>query len=104
MSATPDDDARVEMLTSQDYETPGDALAAITETTAVINTAIADEQKRSPETFLGFGGDFGDKLRKWLDKLEQLVKRIAKAFGALNYSISVQWPWGAGVTIGWAPS
>jgi hypothetical protein len=104
---TPDDpDARIEALTTHDYETPGAGLAAATETAAIINNEIKAEDERRPrgEGFTGFGDDFGDRLKKWLDKLEQLLKRIAQEFVAMSYSVTVAWPWGVSVTVTWTPS
>lgn len=104
MSAT-EQDARIETLTEQEFDTPGEALAAATEVSAIINSSIAAEQQRVGDvgTLSALGGDLGDKLRKWLDKLEQLVKKIAAQFGALSYSLTVGWPLGVSVTITWSP-
>ena len=107
MSATLEQDARIDTLTGDTYASPGDALAAVTEAAAIINAAISAEHERTPnvETFAGFGGsDFGDRIRKWLNKLEEMLKAIAKQFAALSYSISVSWPMGVSISVTWSPS
>jgi hypothetical protein len=103
MSTAPDLDARIESLTEAEYATPGEALAAATETAALISDAITAEHDRA-ETFTGFGPDLSDRLKRWIDKLEKRIKRIAHQFGALSYTLTVGWPWGVQVSVTWAPS
>jgi len=102
MSTVPEADARIEALAAQEYETPGAALAAVTEATAIINNQIKAEQERSPGTE-SFAGDFGDRLRRLLEKLEAMLKKIAKQFAAMSYSITVSWQMGVSVTVTWTP-
>jgi hypothetical protein len=107
MSPAGEQDARIETLTGQAYESPGDALAAVTEVAAIVNAAISAEHERIPsvETFAGFAeSDFSDRIRKWLNKLELMLKAIAEQFAALSYSITVGWPMGVSITVTWPPS
>jgi len=94
---------RIDALTAERYKTPGGATAAITEVTALINTEIAAYARSEPdETFAGFAGTaFGDRLRRWLDRLEHLVREMAKEFAALSYTLTVSWPLGVSVSVTW---
>jgi hypothetical protein len=38
-----------------------------------------------------------------LEKLEAMLKKIAKQFAAMSYSITVSWPMGVSVTVTWTP-
>ena len=99
-------DAQLDSVTGRSYESEGDALAAIAEATAIINREIEAEYARAGAPGAeGFArGDFGERLRKWIEKLSQLVKQVAKQFAALSYSITVSVPLGVSVTIGWSPA
>ncbi len=89
-------DRRIDALTGERYETPGGAAAALTEVTALINAEIAEyERIQRDEAFAGFADSaFGNRLRRWLNKLEQLLKSIANEFKALSYTLTVSWPMG----------
>jgi hypothetical protein len=105
--STAEQNARIETLTGHTYDSPGDALAAVTETAAIINAEIDAERQRVAlvEGFAGFGeGDFGERIRKWLNKLEEMLKKIAEQFEALSYTITVSWPMGVSISVTWSPS
>jgi hypothetical protein len=38
-----------------------------------------------------------------LEKLEAMLKKIAKQFAAMSYSITVSWQMGVSVTMTWTP-
>jgi hypothetical protein len=99
-------DRRIDALTGERYKTPGGAAAAITEVTALINAEIAEyAQAEQDETFAGFADTaFGDRLRRWLNKLEDLLRAIAKEFVALSYTLTISWPLGVSVSLTWPGS
>src|SRR5215208_1906309 len=99
-------DVRLDSLVARDYDDEGDALAAIVEATAIINREIEMDYARARESGVeGFAaGDIGDRLRKWIKKLVEFVKSVARRFSALSYSISVSAPFGVSATVSWSSS
>jgi hypothetical protein len=100
-------DARVDELAQRSYSDTGEAFAALTETTAIINRAMKSEAERpiAGAGVVGFGGgDIGDRIRNWINKLEEMLRVIAKQFRAMSYSVAVNWPLGVSVSVTWTPS
>jgi hypothetical protein len=71
-----------------------DQLAAVMAKVVIVNRALvqADASVLSEETF--GGRDLIKRLGEWLEKLRERVAKVARALGAVSYSVTV-----VGVTI-----
>jgi hypothetical protein len=87
-------DAQLDAVVGRRPASKADALASIAEATAIINRQIDVEYTRAGGPGVeGFAaGDIGDRLRKWIEKLTELVEGIARQFSAVSYSITVGVP------------
>ena len=91
--------ARLDALAEASYASSGDAFAALDEATRTINQGVARSRADGLTE-----ESVGDRLRRWIDKLEEVVRAIAKQLSAASYSIGVSWPAGVSVSISWAPT
>jgi hypothetical protein len=109
-------DKKLETLTNTKFADAPDALAALAEATGVVNAALEASEPGAVAGLQGQGefdvkvysywslpgGDTRERLRRWIEKLKEIVKSIAEQFAALSYSVSVSIPGGVSVGVSWA--
>lgn len=82
---------------------PNEELAAIDAWAGLASYAVARVYApASPFPHPGWTRRAPENLRRIADKLRGPLKRIAQALGAASWSISVGFPWGVSISVGWS--
>jgi hypothetical protein len=109
-------DRRLDQLAQTRYTDSASALAALAEATGLVNEALAAdpddmtvrgvvmESDLTITAGLLRSDDLRDRLRRWIEKLREAARVVARQFSALSYSVSVSFPGGVSVGVTWATS
>ncbi len=84
----------------RDFADEAEALAAIAHVAIAINEEWASQEQEAVTWTME---DREKRLREWLEKLVEIVKRVVKQFAALSYAITVSFPLGVSATITFPP-
>ncbi len=93
--------AKYEQRDSPDFSDEADALAAIANVATAINEEWATQQEAGVLVWTIENRE--KRLREWLEKLVEIVKKAATQFSAVSYAITVGFPLGVSVTISFPP-
>lgn len=94
-----DPDDRLSMLAEERFSSESDALAALLEATAIVNASLA-EIGSDPAALAE--SENKERVRRWIQRLHELARRVADEFGAATYEVSVGLPGGVSVSVTWS--
>jgi hypothetical protein len=67
-----------------------DAVASLLEAVALVNEQLEDNRVGPAD--LVMGRDWGERIRRWVERLQEIANRAAQETGANSFSITVQAP------------